>query len=339
MTRHQLEEDDREIEYLEKKLGLSGSNKKGIKDERKRLNKELRDDGFGDDIMSFLDQMDHVMEDPDMDVIAKDLSATEIATLQQQVNNGSTKGKLKSISDRKFDMNALEKEASSIPKDIGEDDGEDDDTSDGLVDVDFLKSFAKKNGMKVVDESGKEEKEMESVSEEEEEIASDMVIDDDEALLNDDVPNDVPSDIPSDIPSDMPSEEEDSNEEEDNENSPNTTEEDNKDKEIRYEDITDIYGRVKEGKEEELKQFTSKYVPPHLRNKSTETDDELEQAALKQIREVVNKVTDDTFITMCQVQFHLSFHIDTGLDFCKVSKEQCSSWTFQYAIGCHQESI
>ena len=63
MTRHQLEEDDREIEYLEKKLGLSGSNKKGIKDERKRLNKELKDDGFGDDIMSFLDQMDHVMED------------------------------------------------------------------------------------------------------------------------------------------------------------------------------------------------------------------------------------------------------------------------------------
>ena len=75
MTRHQLEEDDREIEYLEKKLGLSGSNKKGIKDERKRLNKELKDDGFGDDIMSFLDQMDHVMEDPDMDVFAKDLSA------------------------------------------------------------------------------------------------------------------------------------------------------------------------------------------------------------------------------------------------------------------------
>ena len=287
--------------------------------------------------MSFLDQMDHVMEDPDMDVIAKDLSAKEIASLQQQVKNGPTKGKLKSTSDRKFDMNLLEKEASSIPKDIGEDDGEDDDTSDGLVDVDFLKSFAKKNGMKVVDESGKEEKELESVSEEEE-ITNDMVIDDDEALLNDDVPSDIPSDIPSDVPSEE--EEEDSNEEEDNENetSPVTINE-NKDQEIRYEDITDIYGRVKEGKEEELRQFTSKYVPPHLRNKSTETDDELEQAALKQIREVVNKVTDETFITMCQVQFYLSFHIDAGFDFCKVSKEQCSSRTFQYAISSHQESI
>lgn len=67
-------------------------------------------------------------------------AAKEIASLQQQVKNGPTKGKLKSTSDRKFDMNLLEKEASSIPKDIGEDDGEDDDTSDGLVDVDFLKS-------------------------------------------------------------------------------------------------------------------------------------------------------------------------------------------------------
>lgn len=322
MTRHQLEEDDLEIEYLEKKLGLSGSNKKGIKDERKRLNKELKEDGFGDDIMSFLDQMDHVMEDPDMSLIAKDLSAKEIAALQQQVKSGTTKGISKSNSGRNFDMSTLEKETSSIPKDIEEDDGVDDDTSDGMVDADFLKSFARRNGMKVVDESGKEEKDMGSESEEEEEIENVMVDDDDEVLLND-----VLSDIPSDLPSSDEEEEEGEEGEEgdtkkDSEPSNEGKDSRKNDEEIRYEDITDIYGRVKEGKEEELKQFTSKYVPPHLRNKSQEPEnDELEQAAFKQIREVVNKVTDDTFVAMCQVLINLTSHIVACFYLFEVSKE------------------
>ena len=139
MTRHQIEEEDKEIEYLEKKLGLSGSNKKDAKDIRKRLNKELMEDGFGDDIMGFLDQMDHVLDEPDMDVISKELSANEIAALQKQVDGEKTDPKRKKkASNGKMNVKALEKEVDHVPEGMSEDDGIDD-MSDGLVDADYLK--------------------------------------------------------------------------------------------------------------------------------------------------------------------------------------------------------
>ena len=87
MVKHQLEEDDKEIEYLEKKLGLGGSDSKNQKEVRRRLNKELKGDGFGDDIMSFLDQMDHVMDETDMDQIRKELSPEEIAKLEEEIKD------------------------------------------------------------------------------------------------------------------------------------------------------------------------------------------------------------------------------------------------------------
>ena len=82
-TQKQLEQDDKEIEYLEKKLGLNTSDSKSKKEIRRRLNKELKDDGFGDDIFDFLDQLDHVMEAPDMNKIKKELSQDEIDSLEK----------------------------------------------------------------------------------------------------------------------------------------------------------------------------------------------------------------------------------------------------------------
>lgn len=320
MTRHQIEEEDKEIEYLEKKLGLSGSNKKDVKDVRKRLNKELMEDGFGDDILGFLDQMDHVLDEPDMDVISKELSADEIASLQKQVGGGKAEPKKKKkASTGKLNVKALEKEVDYVTEGMSEDDGIDD-MSDGLVDADYLKSFASSNGLKVVDEEGNEE---EGAAEDE-----DLLNDEESGEHEDhsDGEDDVSS-VEHDSDDDNSSEEEhdsddddNSNEEErDTMNNDNTSSEEQEkaddtqeNKEIRYEDITDIYGRVKKGKEAELQQFASKYVPPHLRNQSADAaegeGDPLEAAASKQIREVVNKVTDDTFVAMCQVGSRILSH-------------------------------
>ena len=82
-----------EIEYLEKKLGLSSGDSKSKKEVRRRLNKELKEDGFGDDIFDFLDQMDHVMDAPDMEKIKKELSSTEIEALEKKVKGKSQKKK------------------------------------------------------------------------------------------------------------------------------------------------------------------------------------------------------------------------------------------------------
>ena len=319
MARHQIEEEDKEIEYLEKKLGLSGSNKKDAKDIRKRLNKELMEDGFGDDIMGFLDQMDHVLDEPDMDVISKELSANEIAALQKQVDGEKTDPKRKKkASNGKMNVKALEKEVDHVPEGMSEDDGIDD-MSDGLVDADYLKSFASSNGLKVVDEEGNEEggNDEEDKSDDEE----DGMEDEDLLNGNDDDDNDNEESDHDNEENDISNEEsnhsnsdEESNHSNSDEESNHSNEESNHseeagesqdNKEIRYEDITDIYGRVKEGKEAELQQFASKYVPPHPRNKSSSEaegeGDPLEAAASKQIREVVNKVTDDSFVAMCQV--------------------------------------
>lgn len=314
MARHQIEEEDKEIEYLEKKLGLSGSNKKDAKDVRKRLNKELMEDGFGDDIMGFLDQMDHVLDEPDMDVIAKELSANEIAALQKQVGGGKVESKKKKASTGKMNVKALEKEVDYVTEGMSEDDGIDD-MSDGLVDADYLKSFASSNGLKVVDEEGNEE----GGALEDEDLLNDDDENDGEEEESDDENGEeevVPSEEDHDSgDEDDPSDEEGNHSEEDNHSNEESEqqEETQENKEIRYEDITDIYGRVKEGKEAELQQFASKYVPPHLRNQSanaTEGEgDPLEAAASKQIREVVNKVTDDTFVAMCQVSIVASLRI------------------------------
>lgn len=308
MARHQIEEEDKEIEYLEKKLGLSGSNKKDAKDIRKRLNKELMEDGFGDDIMGFLDQMDHVLDEPDMDVISKELSANEIAALQKQVDGEKTDPKRrKKASNGKMNVKALEKEVDHVPEGMSEDDGIDD-MSDGLVDADYLKSFASSNGLKVVDEEGNEEggNDEEDKSDDEE----DGMEDEDLLNGNDDDDNDNEESDHDNEENDISNEESNHSNEESNHSEEAGESQDNK--EIRYEDITDIYGRVKEGKEAELQKFASKYVPPHLRNKSSSEaegeGDPLEAAASKQIREVVNKVTDESFVAMCQVSIVESLH-------------------------------
>ena len=344
MARHQIEEEDKEIEYLEKKLGLSGSNKKDAKDIRKRLNKELMEDGFGDDIMGFLDQMDHVLDEPDMDVISKELSANEIAALQKQVDGEKTDPKRKKkASNGKMNVKALEKEVDHVPEGMSEDDGIDD-MSDGLVDADYLKSFASSNGLKVVDEEGNEEggNDAEDKSDDEEDGMEDEDLlngnddddNDNEESDHDNEENDISNDESNHSNSDEESNHSNSDEESNHSNSDEENNHSNSDdesnhsneesnhseeagesqdnKEIRYEDITDIYGRVKEGKEAELQQFASKYVPPHLRNKSSSEaegeGDPLEAAASKQIREVVNKVTDDSFVAMCQVSIVESLH-------------------------------
>ena len=192
--------------------------------------------------------------------------------------------------------------------------------------TDYLKSFASSNGLKVVDEEGNEEggNDEEDKSDDEE----DGMEDEDLLNGNDDDDNDNEESDHDNEENDISNEEsnhsnsdEESNHSNSDEESNHSNEESNHseeagesqdNKEIRYEDITDIYGRVKEGKEAELQKFASKYVPPHLRNKSSSEaegeGDPLEAAASKQIREVVNKVTDESFVAMCQVSIVESLH-------------------------------
>ena len=217
-----------------------------------------------------------------------------------------------------MNVKALEKEVDHVPEGMSEDDGIDD-MSDGLVDADYLKSFASSNGLKVVDEEGNEEggNDEEGKSDDEE----DGMEDEDLLNGNDDDDNDNEESDHDNEENDISNEESNHSNSDDESNHSNSDDESNHseeagesqdNKEIRYEDITDIYGRVKEGKEAELQQFASKYVPPHLRNKSSSEaegeGDPLEAAASKQIREVVNKVTDDSFVAMCQVSIVESLH-------------------------------
>ena len=114
MVKHQLEEDDKEIEYLEKKLGLGGSDSKNQKEVRRRLNKELKGDGFGDDIMSFLDQMDHVMDETNMDQIRKELSPEEIAKLEEEIKDTKpSKKEKKTKKEKKENKKKIEKDVSN----------------------------------------------------------------------------------------------------------------------------------------------------------------------------------------------------------------------------------
>ena len=295
-----------EIEYLEKKLGLSSGDSKSKKEVRRRLNKELKEDGFGDDIFDFLDQMDHVMDAPDMEKIKKELSSTEIEALEKKVKGKSQKKK----GEKRVDVTKLESEVGELPLGLSDDDGLDENLSDEVVDSNYLRSFARDNGLQVLNSDGEEE--MEGEIDDEELLASE----DDASLNESDVPSsDVPSsDVPSsDVPSnDVPSNETNQEDadllssdhsEEKNDSTKPENQPDSESKEIRYQDITDIYGRVKAGHEDDLKKFTSKYVPPHLRNQSSNSDEssQVDQAITKQIREIVNKVTDDTFVSMCQL--------------------------------------
>lgn len=317
MARNDISSFDQEIDYLEEKLGLHSNDSKAKKEVRRRLNKELKEDGFGDDIMSFLDDIDNVMDMKHLDDAKKMLSAEELAALENRAGKPQAKTpkkekpKEKATPAKKGSMNLtqLEKEAEKIPDDIAEDDGMDDDFSDEMVDSNYLRSFASQNGLKVLNGDGEE-------SEEEEEE-----VDDDEALLDDD------ADL-------LGSDEESEREEEEGESEENEKEEEEKEcekeeesedknekkeeeeerekeeeKDVSYGSITDIYGRVLKGKEDALKQFTSKYVPPHLREGGKQEEKPaVEDFMLKSVREVVNKVTDENFIAMCNVRRGREFH-------------------------------
>ena len=322
MVRNDISSFDQEIDYLEEKLGLHSNDSKAKKEVRRRLNKELKEDGFGDDIMSFLDDIDNVMDMKHLDDAKKMLSAEELTALENRAGKPQAKTpkkekpKEKATPAKKGSMNLtqLEKEAEKIPDDIAEDDGMDDDFSDEMVDSNYLRSFAIQNGLKVLNGDGEE-------SEEEEEE-----VDDDEALLDDDA--DL---LGSDEESEREEEEseseenekeekeekeeeesEDKNEKEEEEESEKEEEEREKEeeeKDVSYGSITDIYGRVLKGKEDALKQFTSKYVPPHLREGGKQEEKPaVEDFMLKSVREVVNKVTDENFIAMCNVRRGREFH-------------------------------
>ena len=275
-----------EIEYLEKKLGLSSGDSKSKKEVRRRLNKELKEDGFGDDIFDFLDQMDHVMDAPDMEKIKKELSSTEIEALEKKVKGKSQKKK----GEKRVDVTKLESEVGELPLGLSDDDGLDENLSDEVVDSNYLRSFARDNGLQVLNSDGEEEVEGEIDDEE-------LLASEDDASLNE---SDVPSSETNQEDADLLSSD---HSEEKNDSTKPENQPDSESKEIRYQDITDIYGRVKAGHEDDLKKFTSKYVPPHLRNQSSNSDEssQVDQAITKQIREIVNKVTDDTFVSMCQL--------------------------------------
>lgn len=327
MARNDISSFDQEIDYLEEKLGLHSNDSKAKKEVRRRLNKELKEDGFGDDIMSFLDDIDNVMDMKHLDDAKKMLSAEELAALENRAGKPQAKTpkkekpKEKATPAKKGPMNLtqLEKEAEKIPDDIAEDDGMDDDFSDEMVDSNYLRSFASQNGLKVLNGDGEE-------SEEEEEE-----VDDDEALLYDDADL-LGSDEESEREeeegeseenekeeeekeSEKEEESEDKNEKEEEESEKGEKEEEEErekeeeEKDVSYGSITDIYGRVLKGKEDALKQFTSKYVPPHLREGGKQEEKPaVEDFMLKSVREVVNKVTDENFIAMCNVRRGREFH-------------------------------
>ena len=317
MARNDISSFDQEIDYLEEKLGLHSNDSKAKKEVRRRLNKELKEDGFGDDIMSFLDDIDNVMDMKHLDEAKKMLSAEELAALENRAGKPQAKTpkkekpKEKAAPVKKGSMNLtqLEKEAEKIPDDIAEDDGMDDDFSDEMVDSNYLRSFASQNGLKVLNSDGEE-------SEVEEEV------DDDEALLDDDADllggdeeseseegegeseeKEEESEKEEEAEKEKEEESEDQNEKEDK------NEKDESEKDVSYGSITDIYGRVLKGKEDALKQFTSKYVPPHLREGAKQEEKPaVEDFMLKSVREVVNKVTDENFIAMCNVGRGREFH-------------------------------
>ena len=332
MANNEIDSFDQEIKYLEDKLGLSSSDSKAKKEVRRRLNKELKEDGFGDDIMSFLDQIDNVMDVDHLADAKNELSSEEVAALEAQLDpKKAPKGKEEKKSKKSnggnkgtVNLHQLEKEAEKVPDDIAEDDGVEDDFSDELVDSSYLRSFAAKNGLKVLNGDGEDESESGSESESElsgDELNADDDVADEELLASEDegsVSNEdaVGSDEGSVSGSEASnkeesdnSKEEEDNSEEENENSEeeednnNSENENSTPKEVTYGSITDIYGRVLKGKEQELKQFTSKYVPPHLREGAAQEEKpELEEAMVKAVREVINKVTDESFITMCNVR-------------------------------------
>ena len=315
MVRNDISSFDQEIDYLEEKLGLHSNDSKAKKEVRRRLNKELKEDGFGDDIMSFLDDIDNVMDIKHLDDAKKMLSAEELTALENRAGKPQAKTpkkekpKEKATPAKKGSMNLtqLEKEAEKIPDDIAEDDGMDDDFSDEMVDSNYLRSFASQNGLKVLNGDGEE-------SEEEEEE-----VDDDEALLDDDADL-LGSDEESEREEEEGESEENEKEEEEKESEKEEESEDKNEKEeeeeeeeeekdVSYGSITDIYGRVLKGKEDALKQFTSKYVPPHLREGGKQEEKPaVEDFMLKSVREVVNKVTDENFIAMCNVRRGREFH-------------------------------
>lgn len=324
MARNDISSFDQEIDYLEEKLGLHSNDSKAKKEVRRRLNKELKEDGFGDDIMSFLDDIDNVMDMKHLDDAKKMLSAEELAALENRAGKPQAKTprkekrKEKATPAKKGSMNLtqLEKEAEKIPDDIAEDDGMDDDFSDEMVDSNYLRSFASQNGLKVLNGDGEESNEEKEEEEEE--------VDDDEALLDDDADL-LGSDEESEREEEESESEENEKEEEEKESEKEEESEDKNEKEeeekeeesekeeeekdVSYGSITDIYGRVLKGKEDALKQFTSKYVPPHLREGGKQEEKPaVEDFMLKSVREVVNKVTDENFIAMCNVRRGREFH-------------------------------
>ena len=322
MANNEIDSFDQEIKYLEDKLGLSSSDSKAKKEVRRRLNKELKEDGFGDDIMSFLDQIDNVMDVDHLADAKNELSSEEVAALEAQLDpKKAPKGKKekqakKSSGGNKgtVDLHQLEKEAEKVPDDIAEDDGVEDDFSDELVDSSYLRSFAAKNGLKVLNGDGEDESELsggDELNADEDDVADeDLLASEDEGSVSNEDAAD--SDEGSVSASEASNNEEEDNSEAENDNNnskeennsnSNSEDENNTPKEVTYGSITDIYGRVLKGKEQELKQFTSKYVPPHLREGTAQEEKpELEEAMVKAVREVINKVTDESFITMCNVR-------------------------------------
>lgn len=322
MANNEIDSFDQEIKYLEDKLGLSSSDSKAKKEVRRRLNKELKEDGFGDDIMSFLDQIDNVMDVDHLADAKNELSSEEVAALEAQLDpKKAPKGREEKKSKKSsggnkgtVDLHQLEKEAEKVPDDIAEDDGVEDDFSDELVDSSYLRSFAAKNGLKVLNGDGEESESESELSGGDDVADEDLLASEDEgSVSNEDAADSdegsVSASEASNNEENENSEENDNNSKEENDNSEeeednNNSKEDNTTpKEVTYGSITDIYGRVLKGKEQELKQFTSKYVPPHLREGAAQEEKpELEEAMVKAVREVINKVTDESFITMCNVR-------------------------------------
>ena len=316
MANNEIDSFDQEIKYLEDKLGLSSSDSKAKKEVRRRLNKELKEDGFGDDIMSFLDQIDNVMDVDRLADAKNELSSEEVAALEAQLDpKKAPKGKKEKQAKKSsggtkgtVDLHQLEKEAEKVPDDIAEDDGVEDDFSDELVDSSYLRSFAAKNGLKVLNGDGEESESESELSGGDDVADEDLLASEDEgSVSNEDAADSDEGSVnageASNNEENENSEENDNNSKEENNSNSNSEDENNTPKEVTYGSITDIYGRVLKGKEQELKQFTSKYVPPHLREGAAQEEKpELEEAMVKAVREVINKVTDESFITMCNVR-------------------------------------
>jgi len=273
----QQDPEDREIEYLERKLGLRGG-KKNRKSGWKKLEKEWKDDGFGDDFGDFIAGLDRLS-----DSLQKNLEEEEEEEdiKEEKVEESSSDDSSSSDDDRSSEDEEEEQDANNdtFPK------GQEKDIFQSPEDqeIDYLE---RKLGLKGNKSGGKKAK-----KENLKRLAKEWKKDgfDDEFcdfIMNLDKKKEA-SQEESSSSSSSSSESED--EDDDNNNNNNT-------KDATYipsQREIDIYGRKDKDSSSDLKSKPRAYVPPHLRvSQEASQDSQKIRQLQRRIQGQLNRVSE-----------------------------------------------